>query len=157
MPLKCSNVGSTGIPAHITAPLKVGRQVVTPCSRIRALQSSRLIDFNRCIRDKISVGCKASSDRSLEGHAGQFATASTLFWLLNQLPANAVESTTDFSKGSFSTESYVVTLGLFLISLPGQFFHTCLLILGLLTLLPQFLKLLTSSTNTSFSPLGASK
>jgi len=38
---------------------------------------------------------------------------------LSQLPANAAESASDFSKGSFSTESYVVTLGLFLISLPG--------------------------------------
>ena len=47
-----------------------------------------------------------------------------LFWLLAQLPAGAEEiAQTDFSKGSFSTESYVVTLGLFLISLPGETLH----------------------------------
>ena len=47
------------------------------------------------------------------------AELSTALWLLSQLPANAVDSSVDFSKGSFSTGSYVVTLGLFLISLPG--------------------------------------
>lgn len=50
------------------------------------------------------------------------ALASALLWLLAELPAGAEEAiTTDFSKGSFSTQSYVVTLGLFLISLPGIF------------------------------------
>ena len=38
-------------------------------------------------------------------------------WLLSELPALA--ETTDFSKGGFAKESYYVTLGLFLISLPG--------------------------------------
>lgn len=53
-------------------------------------------------------------------HGRRTAELSTAIWLLSQLPANAAESSVDFSKGSFSTESYVVTLGLFLISLPGM-------------------------------------
>ena len=51
---------------------------------------------------------------------GRAAEVSTALWLLSQLPANAAESSVDFSKGSFSTQSYIVTLGLFLISLPGE-------------------------------------
>jgi hypothetical protein len=43
----------------------------------------------------------------------------TAFWLLSQLPAGAAEDAVDFSKGGFAKESYYVTLGLFLISLPG--------------------------------------
>jgi hypothetical protein len=42
-------------------------------------------------------------------------------WLLSELPALA--DTTDFSKGGFAKESYYVTLGLFLISLPGASKH----------------------------------
>lgn len=71
--------------------------------------------------------CKQRAEEpSFHEHTVEFATlkrslgASSAFWLLSQLPANSVESTTDFSKGSFSTESYIVTLGLFLISLPGM-------------------------------------
>lgn len=40
-------------------------------------------------------------------------------WLLSTLPALADE-TVDFSKGGFAKESYYVTLGLFLLSLPGE-------------------------------------
>ena len=43
---------------------------------------------------------------------------STIMWLLSQLPAQA--EGTDFSQGSFSKESYYVTLGLFLLSVPGK-------------------------------------
>jgi len=43
---------------------------------------------------------------------------STVMWLLSQLPAQA--EGTDFSQGSFSKESYYVTLGLFLLSVPGK-------------------------------------
>lgn len=42
-------------------------------------------------------------------------------WLLSTLPALADE-TVDFSKGGFAKESYYVTLGLFLLSLPGKQF-----------------------------------
>lgn len=41
-------------------------------------------------------------------------------WLLTELPAFSEEvAATDFSQGSFSSRSYYVTLGLFLLSLPG--------------------------------------
>ena len=46
------------------------------------------------------------------------AASSLTLWLLSELPALA--ETTDFSKGGFAKESYYVTLGLFLISLPGM-------------------------------------
>lgn len=46
------------------------------------------------------------------------AASSLTLWLLSELPALA--ETTDFSKGGFAKESYYVTLGLFLISLPGE-------------------------------------
>lgn len=39
-------------------------------------------------------------------------------WLLTEMPVSA-EDIVDFSKGSFAKESYYVTLGLFLITLPG--------------------------------------
>ncbi|KAK9917764.1 hypothetical protein WJX75_007949 [Coccomyxa subellipsoidea] len=55
-------------------------------------------------------------------HTGAIARASTssalALWLFSALPAFA-EDTVDFSKGGFAKESYYVTLGLFLISLPG--------------------------------------
>ena len=44
--------------------------------------------------------------------------SSPALWLLSQLPAQA--EGTDFSQGSFSKESYYVTLGLFVLSVPGQ-------------------------------------
>lgn len=65
--------------------------------------------------------CKASNrEGQTAKRAVSAAETSTVLWLLSQLPANAAESSVDFSKGSFSTQSYVVTLGLFLISLPGN-------------------------------------
>ena len=62
---------------------------------------------------------KVTAISSNQRQYGKAAEVSTAIWLLSQLPANAAESAVDFSKGSFSTQSYVVTLGLFLISLPG--------------------------------------
>lgn len=55
---------------------------------------------------------------------------------LAALPAQAEETVaavTDFSKGSFSKESYYVTLGLFLISLPGKICGTILPLLYMLS------------------------
>lgn len=54
---------------------------------------------------------------------------SILLYMMSEMSARAEGiSGTDFSKGSFSTESYIVTLGLFLISLPGK--HLLTLFLG---------------------------
>lgn len=44
--------------------------------------------------------------------------SSAALWMLSQLPAQA--EATDFSQGSFSKESYYVTLGLFVLSVPGM-------------------------------------
>ena len=53
---------------------------------------------------------------------GELATAAVLGMLLAPaLPAMA--DGTDFSQGGFAKESYYVTLGLFLLSLPGRFCH----------------------------------
>lgn len=46
-------------------------------------------------------------------------SAPFLLWLLTEMPVSA-EDIVDFSKGSFAKESYYVTLGLFLITLPGR-------------------------------------
>ena len=100
------------------------RPAVILCKRNYAAQDKpKNFDRKRSSSSRFFERCRAASDRGPEVHAGQIATTSTVFWLLSQLPASAVDSTTDFSKGSFSTESYVVTLGLFLLSLPGTF--TC--------------------------------
>ena len=49
-----------------------------------------------------------------------FSTTAGL-WLLAELPSLAAEATPDFSQGSFSAGSYYVSLGLFLVSLPGMY------------------------------------
>jgi len=108
------------VTCHQTVPFSQARPVVTLCKRTNVTRRSGLNASYRPCSSTAGVCCKASSDRSVDAHAGKIATASTVIWLLSQLPANAAESASDFSKGSFSTESYVVTLGLFLISLPGQ-------------------------------------
>ncbi|BDA50408.1 Protein COFACTOR ASSEMBLY OF COMPLEX C SUBUNIT B CCB1, chloroplastic [Coccomyxa sp. Obi] len=61
----------------------------------------------------------ANSENSQKGAVLTASTSSALgLWLLSTLPALADE-TVDFSKGGFAKESYYVTLGLFLLSLPG--------------------------------------
>ena len=106
------------------ASFRNNRPAVTLCKRSHAAQDQpKMVDLKHSSSSRFVERCNAASDRGPEVHAGQIATTSTVFWLLSQLPASAVDSTTDFSKGSFSTESYVVTLGLFLLSLPGTF--TC--------------------------------
>ena len=50
---------------------------------------------------------------------GQLLGSAAGMWLLTELPAFSEEAVTDFSQGSFSASSYYVTLGLFLLSLPG--------------------------------------
>lgn len=50
--------------------------------------------------------------------ATPICVSSTAIWVLSQLPAQA--EGTDFSQGSFSKESYYVTLGLFVLSVPGM-------------------------------------
>ena len=72
----------------------------------------------RCQREQ-AVTCRANNNVNLQQKWGPAALSSTAMWLLSQLPAQA--EGTDFSQGSFSKESYYVTLGLFLLSVPGVF------------------------------------
>ena len=72
----------------------------------------------RCRRQS---DCRAQSSehhhKSPEYRAAASIPGSFALWLISELPALAEQ--TDFSKGGFAKESYYVTLGLFLLSLPG--------------------------------------
>ena len=74
--------------------------------------------LNGC-RGVQTVSCRATSNDNFQQKLSPVALSSTAVWLLSQLPAQA--EGTDFSQGSFSKESYYVTLGLFLLSIPGKF------------------------------------
>lgn len=63
------------------------------------------------------ICCKATRQKQSAADLSPVMATSTIMWLLSQLPAQA--EGTDFSQGSFSKESYYVTLGLFLLSVPG--------------------------------------
>lgn len=80
----------------------------------------QLSHFRQAFQCSRRSSAKFAALRDNQQQCGRVAEVSTAIWLLSQLPANAAESAVDFSKGSFSTQSYVVTLGLFLISLPGK-------------------------------------
>ena len=72
-------------------------------------------------RCRIQSGCRARSSehhhKSPESRAAASISGSFALWFISELPALAEQ--TDFSKGGFAKESYYVTLGLFLLSLPG--------------------------------------
>ena len=85
---------------------------------MQAFKQTRVVRLSN-LKQRESCRCRAGKAGSVSSPA-DVAAASTTVWLLSQLPVHAAEQTVDFSKGSFSTESYVVTLGLFLISLPGE-------------------------------------
>lgn len=77
--------------------------------------------YDRCTK---STRIRASSENSRQDVVLTASTSSALaLWLFSALPAFA-EDTVDFSKGGFAKESYYVTLGLFLISLPGKYFRS---------------------------------
>lgn len=64
------------------------------------------------------ICCETSNERGFTSNLSPLVASSTVMWLLSQLPVQA--EGTDFSQGSFSKESYYVTLGLFLLSVPGR-------------------------------------
>ena len=70
------------------------------------------------IKHSRHICCKASHQKQSAADLSPVMATSTIMWLLSQLPAQA--EGTDFSQGSFSKESYYVTLGLFLLSVPGK-------------------------------------
>ena len=83
-----------------------------------------LVTAQRCRRQ--SNCCALSTERhhrSPESRAAASISGSCTLWLISELPALAEQ--TDFSKGGFAKESYYVTLGLFLLSLPGAAFKHC--------------------------------
>ena len=65
-------------------------------------------------------GCSNRGREQAPAAAGLLAASGVATWLLGGLPAGAEEAV-DFSQGSFSQQSYWVSLGLFIISLPGTF------------------------------------
>ena len=111
-------------PQHMTRQVWQPIPAVSRCRIRRAAASSR-----QCI----TIVQRQESDRPVQSetqhHIGrQTLQISRLFgsaagmWLITELPALSEETAavTDFSKGSFSAASYYVTLGLFLLSLPGE-------------------------------------
>lgn len=92
-----------------------------PCSSRKSVQQLNFVRAFQCRQQNKSRNrllCTASLGKGR--NAVKAVEVSSLLYLFSQLPADAVDSAVDFSKGSFKTESYVVTLFLFLISLPGM-------------------------------------
>ena len=112
---------------HTTASL-LARQSPPDHPFAQAPGSSRRC-LHRCRRAQ-AVCCRAMIGETVMQKAAPILTSSTAVWMLSQLPAQA--EGTDFSQGSFSKESYYVTLGLFVLSVPGtptvtSWYWTCCL------------------------------
>ena len=101
---------------HTSAPLLV-RQRPYSHPFVAAVGSHRR-SLHRCRRSE-AVCCRAKSGQTVAQKLCPVFFSSTALWMLSQLPAEA--EGTDFSQGSFSKESYYVTLGLFVLSVPGMF------------------------------------
>ncbi|KAL3158328.1 hypothetical protein ABBQ38_010570 [Trebouxia sp. C0009 RCD-2024] len=99
---------------HTTAPL-LARQTPPDHSFAQAAGFSRR-SLHRYRRAQAAC-CRATIGESVRQKATPICVSSTAIWVLSQLPAQA--EGTDFSQGSFSKESYYVTLGLFVLSVPG--------------------------------------
>lgn len=99
---------------HITAtPLARQRPHAHPfASAVGSTKQS----LHRCGRAQ-AVRCRATSVETVTQKLCPAFLSSAALWMLSQLPAQA--EATDFSQGSFSKESYYVTLGLFVLSVPG--------------------------------------
>lgn len=103
---------------------RIDRPLVQRSSDRRLAGLSNSKQFRDNIRSKICAG----SDNSRQGSILTSSTQYTLaLWLLSEFPAQAAD-TADFSKGGFAKESYYVTLGLFLLSLPGKHFRFVVLL-----------------------------
>ena len=100
-PLAQSHVQSCRMPAHTCAALSPAR-----LARICAFRAGPCAQAG--VSRQSSAGCAL----------GRLPLAGAL-WLLSEAAARADQSA-DFSQGGFAKESYYVTLGLFLLSLPGS-------------------------------------
>lgn len=98
---------------HTTAPL-LARQRPHAHPFALAVGTNRQ-SLQRCRRAQ-AICCRAQLKTVSQKLSPAFLS-STALWMLSQLPAQA--EGTDFSQGSFSKESYYVTLGLFVLSVPG--------------------------------------
>lgn len=98
-----------------------------PCGHVRhpdmltfpAVSGSR---HQRCkpARARCQQHSAEKSNKRILTPALPSAAAGLALWLLTEQPAFAQQAATDFSKGSYRIESYWASLGLFLISVPGQ-------------------------------------
>lgn len=100
---------------HTTATL-LARQRPYAHPFALAVRSNRQ-SLHRCGRAQ-AVRCRATSLETVTQKLCPAFLSSAALWMLSQLPAQA--EATDFSQGSFSKESYYVTLGLFVLSVPGM-------------------------------------
>ena len=100
---------------HITAPILTRQR---PHAHPFALAvGTHRQSLHRCRRAQ-AICCRAQRLETVSQKLCPAFLSSTALWMLSQLPAQA--EGTDFSQGSFSKESYYVTLGLFVLSVPGM-------------------------------------
>ena len=102
----CLHTKSPCFTSQRASPARVANLFRQQTQRLDTIQHSR------------QLCCKASHQKQSASDLSPVMATGTVMWLLSQLPAQA--EGTDFSKGSFSKESYYVTLGLFLLSVPGK-------------------------------------
>ena len=101
---------TSGRPVTTTAHFLSGRPFVK--SGVAPVIAQRCRRLSGCRAHLSEHHHKSPEYRAAASISGSFA-----LWLISELPALAEQ--TDFSKGGFAKESYYVTLGLFLLSLPG--------------------------------------
>ncbi len=102
----CLHTNSPCFTSQRAPPARVANLVRQQTQRLDTVKHSR------------HICCKATHQKQSAADLSPVMATSTVMWLLSQLPAQA--EGTDFSQGSFSKESYYVTLGLFLLSVPGK-------------------------------------
>ena len=102
----CLHTKSPCFTSQRASPARVANLVRQQTQRLHTIRHSR------------QLCCKASHQQQSTSDLSPVMATGTVMWLLSQLPAQA--EGTDFSQGSFSKESYYVTLGLFLLSVPGK-------------------------------------
>jgi hypothetical protein len=117
MPARCCSCRPRVVARQRWQPLPMiaaGCMKQTATSSLRCSSTAQYQDSDR----QVQTQSQQQSKRHTLDLSQLFGSAAGL-WLLTELPAFAEETATDFSQGSFSASSYYVTLGLFLLSLPG--------------------------------------
>lgn len=116
----CAVVSSAAFIMHFSQVRPVSHYLSTASTFARRpFTNLRAQRPQRALSQRQQPYCDQTSHKSEEGRAVHpLLSCSAALWLLSELPACAEQA--DFSQGSFSKESYYVTLGLFLLSLPGM-------------------------------------